>query len=288
MTRPPWPPLDALLDAIAALFVAMVSGALGGTPTDTATPAVAVWERDPMPKLSPVELAELVTLYGFPDRPTAVAVILGESGGDPAKVNREPGNVDRGLWQISSKWHPEVTDEQAFDVQASTTAALRISAGGTDFNPWHATKAPAFAGHLRTAEQAVAEYDAKGSGSAGGVGSGGGGGSSGGEGSAPPWWQRIPIVPGLVDTGDVIDAGGAVVDGVTGVASGVGDVLGLAGKALGVLTSADFWKRAAWALGGLALVGLGIAALSGRTGANLAVMGASKGTMSLPDDDDDE
>ena len=218
-----------------------------------------------MAKLSPTELAELVTLYNFPDRATAVAVILGESGGDPAATNREPGNVDRGLWQISSKWHPEVTDEQAYDVQASTTAALRISSGGADFNAWHATKASTFAGHLRTAEQAVADLDA----------GGGGGGSSGSWGDDRPWWQKVPIVPGTgLDVGDITSAPGKVVDKVTGVAAGVGDVLAYLGKALSLLTSADFWKRAAWALGGVALLIVGLVTIFGRDAIKLTPQGA--------------
>lgn len=242
-----------------------------------------------MSKLSPVELVELVSLYNFPDRETAVAVILGESGGDPSATNREPGNVDRGLWQISSKWHPEVSDEAAYDVQRSTEAALRISSGGTDFTPWHATRHPNWSTHLRTAQQAIAEYEGSGGKRGGSVGSGGGGGSSGSWGGDDrPWWQKVPIVPGTgLDVGDVVGAGGSVVGAVTGTVSGVGDVLGYLGKALSLLTSADFWKRAAWALGGLVLLVLGFQLVFGRDLVAGAVAARTGGAVDLSDDDDE-
>lgn len=229
-----------------------------------------------MARMSPVELAELVTEYGFADRVTAVAVILGESGGDPSATNREPGNVDRGLWQISSKWHPNVSDAEAYDVQASTAYALQLSSGGSDFNPWHATRASQFASHRRTAEQAVAEHD---------QGDGDGG---------QPWWKKVPIpnVPGMPNPGAIGAGAGAIGDAadkvggaVTGAVSGVGDVLGYAGKALSVLTSADFWKRAAWALAGLALVVLGVWAIFGRDITSGLVAAKTGGAVTLPDDD---
>jgi hypothetical protein len=40
---------------------------------------------------------------------------------DPKAVNiNKDGSRDRGLFQINSKWHPEITDEQAFDPVFST------------------------------------------------------------------------------------------------------------------------------------------------------------------------
>ena len=71
------------------------------------------------------------------DIATAVAVALAESGGDPAARNvNSDGSVDRGLWQINSHWHPEVTDGCAFDAACNAHAAYVISNGWTDFSPW--------------------------------------------------------------------------------------------------------------------------------------------------------
>lgn len=69
----------------------------------------------------------------------AVAVALAESGGDSAAVNvtgNHPPSRDRGLWQINSYYHPEVSDDAAFDPASCAQAAYRISRSGTDWTPW--------------------------------------------------------------------------------------------------------------------------------------------------------
>ena len=68
---------------------------------------------------------------------TAVAVAFAESGGDAANVTtgNYPGR-DRGLWQINSYWHPDVTDAQAFDPLGNAIAAFKISNQGTNFKAW--------------------------------------------------------------------------------------------------------------------------------------------------------
>lgn len=105
----------------------------------------------------------------------AVAVALAETGGDALATNVAgnwpPGSKDRGLWQINSYWHPEVTDRQAFDPASAAAAAYRISRGGQDWTPWatfvsgsylrymvrgqaaaHATGGPLFLGRLLRVE----------------------------------------------------------------------------------------------------------------------------------------
>src|SRR5690348_16070470 len=46
----------------------------------------------------------------------SVAIALAESGCDPSArgVNTD-GTVDRGLWQINNYWHPDVSDQCAYD-----------------------------------------------------------------------------------------------------------------------------------------------------------------------------
>lgn len=202
-----------------------------------------------MSRLSPVEIAAVVVAAGFPDPVTAVAVVLGESGGDTRAVNRNTdGSIDRGLWQINSRWHPDVTDEQAFDINASTQAAWRISSGGTDFNPWHATKATAFAGHLETARDALDRLNV-----------------------SDELRDRAETAEGdpgvrTVSPVDVVRSGaGTVADVASGALGGIGELVGLAARALGVLTSGDFWRRAALVVAGVALLVLAAVLVFGRS-----------------------
>lgn len=54
----------------------------------------------------------------------AIKVAVNESGLNPnaknTKGNYPAGSVDRGLYQINSYWHAEITDEQAYDPEFST------------------------------------------------------------------------------------------------------------------------------------------------------------------------
>ena len=234
-----------------------------------------------MGKLPDAELVRLVTdvrtsgCDGFADPVTALAVILGESGGDPAAVGKSDPR-DRGLWQINSRWHPDVDDAWAFDAERSTRYALNLSKCGTDFNPWHATRHPNFPTHLQTARAML---------NANGPAEGG---------DDRPWWRKaadaVPLIPGGTpgvgpNVGDVIGVGEGAVDVATGVIDGAGDVLALLGKALRFLVSADFWRRVGFALAGVVLLYLGLAAIFGRQAVGLGVFAASRGTVTLPDDD---
>lgn len=73
----------------------------------------------------------------------AHAIMMAESGGNPLaqNVNRD-GSLDRGLFQINSRWHPEVTDP--FNPLANVLAAYRISNGGTAWNQWSTFKNGAY------------------------------------------------------------------------------------------------------------------------------------------------
>jgi lysozyme-like protein/ricin-type beta-trefoil lectin protein len=99
----------------------------------------------------------------------AVAVCVAESGGQPSiyycdgtgtvgyypPVNCPGGSYDRGLWQINSKYHPEVIDACAFGAQCNADAAYQISDQGTDFAPWAVYDTDAYAQYLGAAQQAV-------------------------------------------------------------------------------------------------------------------------------------
>jgi hypothetical protein len=99
----------------------------------------------------------------------AVAVCVAESGGTPSiyycegsglvayypPVNCASGSYDRGLWQINSQSHPEVTDACAFSPQCNATAAYQISDQGTDFAPWAVYDSDLYARYLGAAQAAV-------------------------------------------------------------------------------------------------------------------------------------
>jgi hypothetical protein len=67
----------------------------------------------------------------------AIAVALAESQGwtQAVLINTDCSH-DRGVWQISSRWHPEVSDGQAFDPAGCAQAAYNISSGGSNWQPW--------------------------------------------------------------------------------------------------------------------------------------------------------
>ncbi|MFB7054081.1 hypothetical protein [Streptomyces vinaceus] len=89
---------------------------------------------------------------------TAVAVALAESSCNPSATNvtnNRPPSRDRGLWQINDYWHSEVDDACAYDAQCNANAAFRISAGGTNWEPWSTYTAGAHWRHMDEARAAV-------------------------------------------------------------------------------------------------------------------------------------
>ncbi|MCK4415505.1 MAG: transglycosylase SLT domain-containing protein [Candidatus Eisenbacteria sp.] len=70
----------------------------------------------------------------------AVRVAKCESGLDPGAININPrGSRDRGLFQINDRWHPEVSDECAFDVERSTRFFCQAFKNG-NLSWWDATR----------------------------------------------------------------------------------------------------------------------------------------------------
>lgn len=65
------------------------------------------------------------------------------------------GSVDRGMWQINSCWHSEVSASCAFDPVCNAKAAYRISSSGTDWSPWTTYVIGAYKSHLSDAQSAV-------------------------------------------------------------------------------------------------------------------------------------
>jgi len=70
----------------------------------------------------------------------AIKVAKCESNLNPKAINiNTGGDRDRGLFQINEKWHPEVTDEQAFDPFFATKFFCKAFKGGF-LSWWDASK----------------------------------------------------------------------------------------------------------------------------------------------------
>jgi hypothetical protein len=87
-------------------------------------------------------VAQLVKNAGVPctgERiATAVAVAKAESGFRP-QITNTVGNahgIDRGLFQINSYWHPEVSATCALSASCNTRQAVRISRVATRWTEW--------------------------------------------------------------------------------------------------------------------------------------------------------
>src|SRR5687767_3846680 len=119
---------------------------------------------------------------------TIVAIAQAESGLNTAIQGRNTdGSIDRGILQINSRWHPEVSDGCAYDPACAFRSGWRISSSGTNFTPWVAYTNGAYLRYLSTS----------------GVGSGGG--------SSMPTtgrqWHEFPITQGYHDNHYALDFG---------------------------------------------------------------------------------
>lgn len=153
-----------LAAAAAGMFAAGVTGIVVGGPsasasiTDTAVaPAVTA--------AAPIDLcATVATQAGFRGEPavTAVAVAMAESRCSPTAQNgnNPNGGIDRGLWQINSKWHPEVTNACAFEPQCNADAAYRISDQGRAWTQWTTYNNGSQIPYLSDARAALARVNA--------------------------------------------------------------------------------------------------------------------------------
>lgn len=90
----------------------------------------------------------------------AVAVAKAESGFRP-QITNTAGNahgIDRGLWQINSYWHPNISAACAFSPSCNARAMASISSKGTKWSPWwtyvHGKHLP-FMASARAAQAAV-------------------------------------------------------------------------------------------------------------------------------------
>jgi len=74
------------------------------------------------------------------DPEMAIRVARCESNLNPLAIHENaPDSIDRGLFQINSKYHPDITPEQAYDPVFSTRFFCKAFKNG-NLNWWNATK----------------------------------------------------------------------------------------------------------------------------------------------------
>ena len=101
-------------------------------------------------RMSRDALTALARRIGFPDPALAAAVAMAESGGDPGAIGPEKiGSPSYGLWQIHASAHPQYEPARLLDPEYNARAALAVSAGGTNWQPWTTYRTGAYTRYLR-------------------------------------------------------------------------------------------------------------------------------------------
>lgn len=213
-----------------------------------------------MAGLTPTEIAVCAILGSGSTRNrdklvTAVAVALGESGGNPNAHNDKPPDDSYGLWQINMLGNLGPSRRERFGLKSNAelfnpiknaTAMWSISSGGSNFRPWTQYTNGGYRNHLTDARTGVNEalglgakalFDAGNAAvakaQAGGAPVIGGGGTIGGQFNLP---------------------GGASVGGELPGAGGILSGLDAIGAFFSTLSQGDTWIRVLWVVAGLLLI----------------------------------
>jgi hypothetical protein len=190
----------ALLSAIALAGCANGSDGGGGGSGSSALSGGSGSGSGAISMAAAIGYAKAAGLACGNDLVIAGAIAMAESSLDPSETSTNgptsgcpSGSTDRGLWQINSCYHSDVSDTCAFDPSCNAQAMASISSNGTDWSPWSTYTSGAYTKYMseaQTAEESVCDGssdDDGGSGTAGSGGSGAGGssgsGTSGGKGS---------------------------------------------------------------------------------------------------------
>jgi hypothetical protein len=118
-----------------------------------------------------VQIAQFARVGGFSGNDWVISVAVAEAesaGWSHARLIDTDCSVDRGLWQINSFWHGEVSDSCAFTPTCAASATHTIWANG-GWTQWTTYTNGAYLSHMSEAQAAVNQ-----------VGGGGGGGGSAG------------------------------------------------------------------------------------------------------------
>lgn len=89
---------------------------------------------------TPTEIIERIAKQEGVDPILAIKVARCESSLNPNATNTNTdGSIDRGIYQINSKWHPEVSADQAFDAEFSARFFCKQFKAGM-LSDWNASK----------------------------------------------------------------------------------------------------------------------------------------------------
>jgi hypothetical protein len=148
----------ALLTCL-TLYVAPIASA-GTRPADVAGTQATCQQKSTFSgsHYGDVKLAQTARSGGFSGNGEvmAVAVALAESQGWTQAVRVDTDcSHDRGLWQISNRWHSGISDAQAFNAVNCARAARTISSGGSDWTSWTTYQNGAYRQFLSRAQKAV-------------------------------------------------------------------------------------------------------------------------------------
>jgi Lysozyme like domain len=108
----------------------------GQTPPDTSQTSPPSGPTGGCTTFTPAQLAGIWIQAGGPPTvaPLAAAVAMAESGGNSCAQGSNPGSVDRGLWQMNSKYNPSGS---TFDVMTNARAAVALyKSSGNSFKQW--------------------------------------------------------------------------------------------------------------------------------------------------------
>lgn len=88
--------------------------------------------------LSIADLQALALSVGVPpaEVPTAAAIAMAESSGNPRAVGDLNVGGSYGLWQINRAAHPQYDEQDLFDPTYNAKAMLAVSNGGSNWGPW--------------------------------------------------------------------------------------------------------------------------------------------------------
>lgn len=107
------------------------------------------------------QLYALAVSTGFADPVTAAAIAMAESGGNPDAVGDlviTPPLGSIGLWQINAAAHPQYDPTSLHDPNTNAAAALTISSGGTNFQPWSTFTSGAYQQFVPAAQAASGSW----------------------------------------------------------------------------------------------------------------------------------
>lgn len=147
---------------VAAGFAAVPVASAGTVPAGAGFgPAATCQQKSTLAgtHLSDVQIAQYARNAGLRGNGLviSIAVALAESSGWTKAVLVDTDcSRDRGVWQINSYWHSEVSDAQAFSPSGCATAAYNISSGGSNWTPWTTYQNGAYAQFMARARTAAA------------------------------------------------------------------------------------------------------------------------------------